>query len=289
MVIKLPDKWDLTHLFSSPLAWQDEFKSVKEAVGEMAAWEEKGIATGKDFFTYLQHSESVELRLEQLYQYAHLQHTLDTASVQGLEMVAQAEWMYSQYSQNTSFFLPAFNQIPPAVLAEWLVEYPQARHYQRMIEVLNRQRPYILSDKEERLLAQSGEAMATVASAYNQLANADLTFKSVTDAHGKRHRVDEAVFTLLARSPDRQLRQKAFASLTGTYYTHRNSLAQLLTGNAKTDEFVAQARGYDSTLAAKLYQDELTPAFYDDLLASVGKLLPLSNAYVEVKKQFLNL
>ncbi len=286
---KLPEKWDLTHLFVSPEVWQKEFDDLQALVHKMEAWQGRKFETGGIFFAYLEESEAAELRMEILYQYAQLLHTLDTADATALEMVSKVEWLFSLYSQITSFFFPVFKEIAVETLEQWLAESEDKSYYRRMIEVMNRRRPYILTDKEERLLAQSGEALSAVSSTYNLLVNADMTFKSVTDAKGKRYRVDEAVFTLLARSKDRELRKKAFASLTGSYYANRNTFAQLLTGNAKTDEFVAKARGYESTIEAKLYQDELTTGFYTDLLESVEKLLPLSRQYVGMKRDVLGL
>jgi oligoendopeptidase F len=286
---KLPEKWDLAHLFASDEAWQQEFDALHGLVQKMEAWQGRRFESGAVFFAYIEESEAVELRMEILYQYAQLLHTLDTADAGALEMVSKVEWLFSLYSQITSFFFPAFKEIAVDTLEQWLDEAEDKSFYRRMIEVMNRRRPYILTDKEERLLAQSGEALSAVSSTYNLLVNADMTFKSVMDAKGKRHKVDEAVFTLLARSNDRELRKKAFASLTGSYYANRNTFAQLLTGNAKVDEFAAKARGYGSTIEAKLYQDELTTDFYTDLLQSVEKLLPLSKQYVGMKREVLGL
>ncbi|MBA5735623.1 oligoendopeptidase F, partial [Escherichia coli] len=60
------------------------------------------------------------------------------------------------------------------VLKQFLDENKDLQLYEHLLEELNLSRPYILSEKEEALLANAGEVLGSSSNTFNTLNNADM-------------------------------------------------------------------------------------------------------------------
>src|SRR5699024_4548765 len=106
---------------------------------------------------------------------------------------------------------------------------------------------HVLSDKEEKLIAQAGLVLDNPSSTYMIFNNADLEFENAVDKDGNERAVTQGTYIDLLKSNDRVLRKSAYESLYNKYGEFENTLAQTLSGEVDSHIFTALARGYESS------------------------------------------
>jgi oligoendopeptidase F len=121
------------------------------------------------------------------------------------------------------------------------------------------------------------------------LHDADLKFGLVTNEHGDQVELGNATFLQLLHSPQRNVRRAAFGQYYQQFQAHENTLAATLSGSIHNDVYYARARGYDSSLAAALFPDNVPPAVYDNLIQAVRGRLPAVHRYYDLRRRKMRL
>ncbi len=168
----------------------------------------------------------------------------------------------------------------------WL-ELPELSLYKRHLELITRQRPYILSENEEKIIALTGDMSNAAKDIFTMLNNADMAFPMVKDGEGNEIRLTHGNYLLFMENHDRDVRQRAFTALYETYGKQKNTLAALMAANVKKDNFYAKVRRYPSAMEAALYNEEIPVAVYDILIDAVHRHLPDFYRYLDVRKKAL--
>ena len=158
-----------------------------------------------------------------------------------------------------------------------------------MIDKALSEKPYILSDDCEKLVAKLGDVFDTHENIRSIFANSDLQFGKITDENGKKVQIDSANYISYMMKSDRRVRQAAFRTLYKTYEQFGNTFATLYSSYVKEQCALSASRGYKSSLAASTFRDEVTPEIYNSLIKSVRASLPVIHDYYELKRQVLGL
>ena len=141
--------------------------------------------------------------------------------------------------------------------------------YRFTMEKLLRQKPHTLSEKEEALLARFGEVLAAPGLIADNLQDADMVFDPVKDAEGQEYELTGSNYILLQTSPDRTLRKNAFFSFYKGYRQHINTFAAAYAGAVKASAAQAQVRGYASSRAMSMAEENVPVEVYDTLIETV--------------------
>src|SRR5690625_7100856 len=97
------------------------------------------------------------------------------------------------------FIVPEILEIDEDKIAAFLREKEELQMYQKTLDEINRQRPHILSHKEEALLAEASDPMQSASQTFSMLNNADLVFPTIKNendeevdlTHGRYIRSEE--------------------------------------------------------------------------------------------------
>ena len=149
-------------------------------------------------------------------------------------------------------------------------------------------KPYTLSEKEERILSLQAESGQTAQNTFSLLENVDLTFQSVT-VNGEETPLTQSTFSLLIRNSDREVRKDAYKKFYKSFTDHQNTIASLYAGNVNNDIFQSRARGFKSSLAASLYGNKVDESVYTNLIDTVHKNLTALHKYYSLRKKILGL
>src|SRR5690606_17999554 len=98
-----------------------------------------------------------------------------------------------------------------------------------------------------------------------------------------------STITHLLHHADREVRRTAWESYADGYLAFKNTLASNLTASIKRDVFYARARRYRSSLEAALFENNIPPAVFHNLLDTYRKHLPTWHRYWRVRRQALGL
>lgn len=281
------DKWDLSTLYKSNDEWEKDLSLIPDLIKNFTDFKGKLSSSPETFLNALKAYEALYKKLETVYCYASLYHTADESDSQAQDMEGRAMMAYSKAGAESSFFSPELMAISDEKINSW-IERPDFADYKIFVQKELHEKPYVLSEKEERILSLSAEATQTASNTFSLLENVDLDFENVT-VDGKEMPLTQSTFSLFIRNPDRAVRKDAYKKFYKSFVKHQNVIASLYAGNVNSDIFYARARGFNSSLEASLYSNKVDPGVYHNLIDTVHKNLPALHKYYSLRKKILNL
>ncbi|WP_099222061.1 oligoendopeptidase F [Listeria costaricensis] len=282
-------KWDLTPIFATDEAFEEAFKQVAAKGEESAEWQGKLGESAENLLGALKFRDELYDQLENLYVYAHLKMDQDTTNAVYQGLYSRVGSLFTKIISGLAYFDPEILAIDEAKLDGFLEENEDLRLYKHLLEDLNLSRPYILSEKEEAILASAGEVMGNASKTFNTLNNADLKFPTIKGENGEEIEITHGRYGKLIESSDRRVRQDAFKGMYEVYEGLKNTLASTLSGQVKKSNFYASTRGYKSAREAALSGNYIPETVYDALLDSVNQHMSLLHRYLKLRKELLGL
>jgi oligoendopeptidase F len=281
--------WDLEDIFKTDQEWEQQFKEIKDMLPKIKEFQGTLGKSGKHLYEALEYEDEVSKKLGKLYTYAHMRYDQDTTNsfYQGLN--DRASQLLSQVSQAGSFITPELLAIPEEKLTEFLQGTSELKLYKHALDKLNKQRPHVLSEKEESILAQTGEMTEAPSTTFGMLNNADMKFPTIKDEQGNDVEVTHGRLHGFLESDDRRVREDAFKAVYATYGKFKNTFASTLSGSVKKNIFKANVRNYDSARQAALSNNHIPEVVYDQLISTVNDHLHLLHRYVDIRKRALEL
>lgn len=282
---QLENTWDLTTIFKSDEDFNTAYKTLENKIADNEQFKD-GFDSAEKLADALELERALDTELGQLFVYAHLKHDQDTSNDTYSALESRARSLAVKYSSAWSFLVPAIMAIPEETLKEY-ASHDRLKEFKFDLEKLNKQRPHVLSDKEENILAQAGEVMHTPTQVYGMFNNADINFKPAVDSEGKEHELTQGNYVEMLKSSDRTLRESAYNNLYGEYKQFKNTLSQTLAGVVSTHAFSANVRGYESSRHQALSNNYIPESVYDNLVNTVNDNMHLLHRYTELRKKFL--
>ena len=281
--------WDLSAIFPSDGAWREEFEAVQTAAKALPGYAGRLGESAGTLLEYVELSWDANTRFYQLLNYANRKSDQDTRVGEYQSMSGKVIALAVEINSAAAFETPELLAIPDETLERFYAEKPELELYRRYFTVIRDKREHILSQPEEKLLAAAGEMAGTPDEVYSKFSDADLTFPDAVDKNGNAHPLSSGTFVLYEMSEDRELRRSAYETLYDTLGKFRNTAAALLDAEAKKRRFFANARKYDSALAAAVSNTRVPPEVYRNLIDTVNANLDKLHRYVRLRKKLLGL
>lgn len=281
--------WKLEDIFETDEAWEQEMAKLQEEIPKIEQYQGKLGESAENLYEVLQLQDHLSERLGKLFTYAHMRYDQDTTNSFYQRLNAQAESILTVASSKMSYIVPEILSIDEAKLNSFIKEEQGLQGYQKTLDEITRQRPHILSEREEAILAEASEPMGATAQTFSMLNNADLTFPIIKDENGEEVEVTHGRYIRFMESKDRSVRQAAFKAVYETYGKFQHTFASTLSGNIKKDNFFAKIRNYDSARQAALDNNNIPEEVYDHLVKAVNEKLPLLHRYIKLRKKVLGL
>lgn len=278
-------QWDLTRLYASDTAWEEEFSSLDQKIDALSAFAGK-LGRAEGLRAFLDAEVSLDRTLSNLYCYASMRRSEDTRATAAQSMYARIGAKYVRAVSVRAFAEPELLALPQETL-NGLVEDPSLKEYRFALEDLLRRKPHTLSAAEEKLLASFGEVLGAPGEIADNLQDADLVFDSVQDGAGETVEVTGANYIVLQSSADRTLRENAFRSFYRGYRQHINTFAATYSANVKAAVAEASVRHYPSSRAMAMAGENIPETVYDSLVSAVRAHLPAMYRYVALRKRLL--
>ncbi|MGY0012515.1 oligoendopeptidase F [Bacillus anthracis] len=281
--------WRLEDIFQTDTEWEKEFQAIKELLPKLTEFKGKLGDSANNLLEALQYEDEISMRLGKLYTYAHMRYDQDTTNSVYQALNDRATNLYSQVSSSTAYIVPEILSISEDTLQTFLKENRDLSVYEHALEEITRQRPHVLSEAEEALLAEASEVMSASSNTFGMLNNADLKFPSIKGEDGEEVEITHGRYIQFLESDDRRVREDAFKAVYETYGKYKNTFASTLSGAVKRNNFNARVRKYDSARQAALSNNNIPEAVYDQLIESVNDNLHLLHRYIDIRKRALGL
>ena len=281
--------WNLKDMFESDEAWLAEYEAIRTYPEKLTAYQGKLGENADQLLGFLRLEDEVFQRLGKLYGYASCKSDEDTAVGKYQDFRGKAQASYVAIVGAASFATPEIMAIPDKTLDFFYETCPELTEYRRSLYSLRRRAAHILTAKEEQLLAMAGEMSEAPGHISSIFENADLRFPEVTDSEGVAHPLTNGSFVPLLESSDAAFRRRVFETYYNRLGEFKNTAAAMLDAQFKQLRFFADARHYESTLAASLDATEVPVAVYHNLIEAVHGNLDKMYRYVALRKKLLGL
>ncbi len=277
-------KWKVTDIYANDEEWEKHFANIEKEFN-FSAYKGK-LNDKKTILDCLKKQNKIDCELNRLFLYAHMRHDEDTRNAKYTSYQSMVYSLSAKLGAELSFFEPEISALSNEFLNELKID-DDFKDYDYYFKELIKNKKYILSAKEERLLALSGETMSSFKDIFSMIDNAELPLGEIEDTHGDKIQLSHGVYGTLLHSKDRVLRERAFKKYYSAYIGLINTISSNYYGNVKKDVFFARARGFDSCLQRALNQEDVDVCVYENLLKAVNESLPSMHEYVALRKEIL--
>ncbi|AFI31030.1 oligoendopeptidase F [Borrelia crocidurae] len=275
------DKWDLSSLFKDNEEYKNTVKQIRSKLQNFKKYEtlEFDLNTFKEAINYYY---EIEEEIERAIYYTHIQLETDVSNQTSNELRAMNINLETEASNITSFFIPKILKIETTKIKEWLQD-KELKDKKIAIEKILREKQHILSENEEKILANYTSLYSSYSDIFSALTNADMEFG---DINGQL--LSNSTYTLFLQNENQEIRKQAFLKFYQEYEKHENTLANLLIADINKNKFLAKTRNFQDTISMKLFQNNIDKTVYTNLIETVNENLSVLHEYYEFRKTILN-
>lgn len=277
-------KWKLSDMVKDEAEFETLFDDVVNALPKLEAYKGK-LGDRDSALACLKLDAEVSRKFELIYIYSHMYRDEDATVGAANALAARTDGLSAKYGAAVSYINSELGALEASVLDGYIADAAFG-DFDFMLKEVVRQKAHILSDREEKLLAMSAEALHTPYNVAHALFDVDMKFKPVTK-DGKKVELNNGTYGELLGDPDRRVRKAAFDNLYDGYISHIQTIAANYAGNVKADNFYAQARGYGDCLEKSLFGDGVPTGVYTNLINAVNANLAPLHRYIALRKKLL--
>jgi oligoendopeptidase F len=282
--------WDLSAIFSDWAGWEAGFRDLEQGIEAFKQFEGTLAQGPHRLLVSLQERDRIGQLSYRVWYYPNLQYDQDQRDNTINAKRQQVQLLLARWSQAESWYAPELLRIPLATVRHWLDTSPELALYRFFLEDLFRQQEHVLDEAGERLLSLSSRLGTVPHDAYAALSTADARFPTITLSTGETVQVSYGQYRkLLATCRQQSDRRKAYEALYDTYATSLNTYAALYNGVMQREWFEARARGYDTTLDAALFGNNIPPAVVHNLIRETKAGVAPFRRYHTLRRRVLGL
>ncbi len=281
------DTWDLTSLYKNAEEWEKDIIRITEMSKDFEQYKGKLINSPEQMLSALKEYSILQEVSEKAGSYAFLLTATDAANSEYQDKQGRYMMAASSAEEKTSFFIPEIQSLSDQEFLNRL-QKPEYNDFSVFLSKLFRLKPYILSEKEERLFALQIESSQTAKKAFSMLTNVDIDYGFVTTDKGEEP-LSQTTWSVFMESPDRNIRKEAYTKFYTSFNSHKNTIAALYSGSVNLDIYHAKARGYKSSIEAALYPDKVSINVYDNLIHTIRNNLAPLHKYYSLRKKVLKI
>lgn len=276
-------KWNVADIYPDDEAWEKDFASLESNM-DFSSYRGK-LGNKETLLAYLKAEGEVEQKIQTLYIYAHMKHDEDVRNTKYGAYLNKTVSVFSRLGVETAFFTPELTALDEKTLSDFASD-SMLKDYDYVLKRLIAEKKYILTEREEKLLALAQEPLEVSGEVFNMLDNAELDLPEI-EYEGKKEKLTHGLYSVIINGKNREKRKEAFELYYGAYRKILNTLAITYYGNVRSDIFLKSARGFESCLSMALFQEDVEKSVYSALLNAVHKGLPLMHRYMQLRKQTL--
>jgi oligoendopeptidase F len=280
-------KWNLKDIYESDEAWKIELATQLPVADELLQYKGKLGESAKTLYTFLEKQSNFYKQLTRLSTYASMKADQNTANTFYQGMTQEISQKFSAVAAKLSFVSPELSAIPNETILKFMKSEKKLSKYSQFFDNLQRQKKYILSDKEERIIAEAGKLAQAPSDIYGIFSNAEMPFPTVTLSDGQKVYLDKSAYGKYRTTENRLDRETVFKAFWDAHTKFKSTFATQLYSNVNADIFTKNARGYKSSLEASISKNNVPDEVYHSLIDNINKSLPAFHRYLGIKKRIL--
>lgn len=281
-------KWDLTPIYPDDETWYKDLEVAKEAIKNVSNYTNL-LDSASNLLEYITYDQKTERLLYKLYYYAHLNSDADTTDTKYQKMVKMITDIMSEYSELGAYITPLFMKTDYSVIESYYEDEPRLKDYEFNIKDMYRYQKHTLSEEQEKMLSILSTSLGNALDTYEALTDSDMKYGKIKDEDNKDVELTDSNYGKYISSKNRNVRKSAFNLMYKTYADYKNTITSTYNGDIDTNIALAKIRNYNTAREASLFNDNVTPEIYDNLINTVNKNLNVLYKYYDLKKDVLGL
>ncbi len=277
--------WNTADIFESEEAWEKAFSALENP--QFAKKYKGTLNRAENILSYFRAEEEYEIALMRVYLYAHMKHDEDVSNSKYSSALQKVIQLFTRLGSETAFVIPEISSLKE----EYLVAFSKDKSladYDYFFKRLVEKKKHVLSEKEERILAEVQEPLSTAFEVFEMLDNAEVDFPEI-EYEGKTQRISHGLYSVILNGGDREKRREAFEKYYSAYRKIVGTLAATYYGNVKQDIFMKNMRGFKTSLEMALFEEDVDASVYKNLVNCVNDATPVMHRYMALRKKMMGL
>lgn len=277
--------WNTADIFESEEAWEKAFSALENP--QFAKKYKGTLNRAENILSYFRAEEEYEIALMRAYLYAHMKHDEDVSNSKYSSALQKVIQLFTRLGSETAFVIPEISSLKE----EYLVAFSKDKSladYDYFFKRLVEKKKHVLSEKEERILAEVQEPLSTAFEVFEMLDNAEVDFPEI-EYEGKTQRISHGLYSVILNGGDREKRREVFEKYYSAYRKIVGTLAATYYGNVKQDIFMKNMRGFKTSLEMALFEEDVDASVYKNLVNCVNDATPVMHRYMALRKKMMGL
>lgn len=277
-------KWDLSDIFPSVEAWEKALAECDKLIDGIVQF--KGQLSNRDkLLEALKYSDEIDLKLSQVYCYAFMSYNEDSQDAQAQVRFSRAYTLITKYGATSSFLSPELSSLPTELLDSYIND-SDFSDYDYTLRRLRDGKSHILSELEEKLLADVGAFSGQFQEIFNRLDSGDIQFGKIT-VDGKEVALGHGTYSTLLQHKDQAVRKLAFETYYKGYIDKINTISGIYEGSVKADWFYAKSKKFATCMECALFGEDVGKEVYDNLIESMHSTFEPLHRYIALRKKVM--
>lgn len=277
-------KWDLSDIFPTEEAWEQAFDQMSAKV-EINLQFKGRLSDDAVLLECLKLNDQLDVEQGKLYCYAYMRYNEDSQNSTAQQRYAKIYGLLTKFGAASSFLTPEISAFSNEKL-QGLIANPLFADYDVMFGKILEGKDHVLSEAEEKLLANVGSFSRQFQEVFSRLNAGDIKFDKIT-VDGEEIQLGNGAYSMLLQHKDQSVRKLAFETFYKAFIEKINTLAGLYEGSVKADWFYAQAKKFGSTMESALFREQVDKAVYDNLINCMHSTFEPLHRYVALRKKVL--
>lgn len=281
--------WDLEKVYPSMEEYNQDYEKVKKLTEELSSFRGHLLENSSKLLEFFEKSEEAERLICKLGTYAVRKFDEDISNTESQTLYGQFEQLEANYSENTSFFVPEMLKSELDTVLKIVEENKKLASYELLIRRVFREKPYTLSESEEKILSSLQVALGTGSKVAGTIRNSELQFGTILDENNQEVRLTNENYLVYNKSSNRRVRKDAFMMMYNSYKKYKETLTETFQGYIAARSTINRLRGFKNSKEASLFHNRVPVQVYDNLIDTVHKRMDVMYQYIQLKKDVLKL
>ncbi|MGD7651656.1 MAG: oligoendopeptidase F [Verrucomicrobiales bacterium] len=279
----------LDDVFKDKDAWRAEFEAVKNQcdgiAGTLSGWD----SSAEKLAAALELDSSLSERLSRLYAYARLINDMDLSDAESTAMMGEVSAVRVAFATEMSFIDAGVIALGEETVRGWIDSEPRLEPFRFPLEKILLSSDHVLTEAEQTIVSQMGLFVRTPGKVSGLLNDVDIPPAEIVLTDGTPVTLNRSNYLKHRTSriaADRKLVNEAFWKNLEPF---QNSFAALLDGEMKKQVATARIHNFESCLEASLFDNDIDPEVYHNLISTVRANLEPLHRLFRLKQKMLGL
>lgn len=280
-------EWDLTDIYSDVSAWEDAMVTVAGRIEALPQFQGTLGDSAESMLAALREISSTNKETVRAYVYTSLERDADQREADTQARFGRARQLLTDLGEATSWISPEVLEVGADRVNQFIAQEPGLADFEFMLQDILRRAPHTLDQQTEAILAQAGMVLSAPEQIYENYANADIPWPTITLSDGQEVTLSQAGYSFWRAAPNRADRKLVFDTFWETWNQYADGMGATLASEVQSNVFTARVRNHDSVLAHNLFDDGLPPEVYTQLVSQVNGALPVFHRYLKLRGRML--